>query len=475
MGIKSDFKQGIFYSAIGKYSNLFIQLGVTAILARLLVPEDFGIVAVINVFLTFFIMLADMGIGPAIIQKKNLSNSDANSIFNFSIIIAIVLAILFWLLATPISIFFSDNIYISIMRLLSVNVLITGLLIVPRSLLLKQKLFAKVNGFSILSNVISGIVGVALAFNDFGFYSLIIMDIVRNFVSFILFYYNVDVKLGTRIFLKPLKEIYEFSRNQFSFGFVHFFSRNLDRLLIGRFISADTLGFYNQAYTLSLHPTKLLSGVITPVIQPIMSDYQEDKKEIKRIYLKVTSLLATIGLPLTVFLFFSATEIIIFMLGEQWINSIPIFRILTLSVWVQLISSSFGAFLQVGNRTDLLLKSGILSAVLNVAGIAIAVLFGRAEYVAVAVTITFTINFIQANYFIMVIMIGAPLREFLKILIKPAITATLVGLAMLLFRGVLFNNSFLTLLMRGLVFIVAFLIGIKATGQMSEIKKSMKK
>src|SRR5699024_934904 len=102
MGMADEFKKGIFYSALGKYSNVVIQLLVTAVLSRILTPEEYGIVAVVNVFLIFFQMLADFGIGPAIIQNKTLSKQEINSIFGFSLYLALFLGIVFVFLGYPI-------------------------------------------------------------------------------------------------------------------------------------------------------------------------------------------------------------------------------------------------------------------------------------------------------------------------------------------------------------------------------------
>src|SRR5690606_27074195 len=122
---------------------------------------------------------------------------------------------------------------------------------------------------------------------------------------------------------------------------------------------------------------------VTPVIQPIMSDYEDRIDVIEKVYLRITRILANIGVPLSVFCFFAAEEIILFIFGNQWGDSVLTFRILSVSIWLQMIASTSGAFYQSANRTDLLLFSGIQSMLLNAVVIVIGVSLGRIEDVAV--------------------------------------------------------------------------------------------
>jgi len=475
MSMGSEFKYGFFYNAFGKYTNLIIQLLITSILARFLTPSDFGVVAVVTVFQSFFIMLADMGIGPAIIQNKELNEKDINSIFSFSIAISIILGFIFLLLAYPISLFYEDSVYISVVALLSINVVFSTMITVPRAQLLKNKQFKLVNSFMVLSSLMAGIVGVTLAFMGFSYYSLVISEILRKILFFILLLMKNNLEFNSKIDWKPLREIYHFSKNQFLFSFVNFFSRNLDNLLIGRFLSPVALGFYNRAYTLALQPNHLLVGVISPVVQPILSDYQDDLEVIKKTYLKISKFLAIIGMSLSVFLFFSSMEIITFMFGEQWVNSVRTFQILSISVWIQMILSSTGAFFQSANRTDLLLKSGILSTILNVLAIVIGLMMGEIEYVALMLVISFSLNFLQVHYLLIVIHLKSSLKDFFKIFLKPIFIALLVTIGYWLTLGITISLNFLALFFNILIYLGMFILGLLLTQELKEIKKLFKR
>jgi len=472
--IYRELRKGVLISAIGKYSNYIIQLGVTAILSRILTPDEFGIVAIVNVFLVFFNLLVDIGIGPAIIQNKQLTKQQTDSLFTFTIVLSLAVSSIFALLAKPISAFYGNPALIPVTVAMSFVIFSTGLTIVPQAILLKQKRFLDVNLTLIFSNLISGTAAVLLALNGFSYYSLIILSFLRNFVSFLLYV----IKSGARpanLDRQPIREISGFSRNQFLFNFINYFSRNLDNLLIGKFLSAQALAYYDKAYQLSLYPNQIFTSVITPVIQPILSEYEQKKQVIKDTYLMISKILLLIGLPLTVFLFFSAREIIFILFGPQWENSILAFRLLALSVWIQMIQSSTGAIFQSANRTDLLLLSGVLSTILNVAGIVAGIWLGRIEYVAGALVISFFINFIQCNYLLMVHVFHSRQREYYQSFRSPLLISLFVGLPLLAFQpfsGKL--NVLISFLGKGVISLALYLAGLKWTGNLDVILRALK-
>lgn len=469
MNLVDEFKKGVFFSAIGKYSNIIVQLLVQAILSRLLTPKEYGVVAVVNVFLVFFQMLADFGIGPAIIQNKKLTKKEINSIFIFSCYLAFVLGIVFMLLGYPISLFYNDAIYIPISLVLGVCVFFYGVLVVPQNMLLREKNFMTVNMVTVIANVLSGVISVVLAVLGFSYYSLIISNTLKAAFLFFVFYFKTRLKIGFKLEMTPIKKIFSFSKNQFVFNFINYFSGNLDKILIGKYFSTSSLAYYDKSYQLSLYPNQILTNVIYPVIQPIMSDFETRMDKIKQVYLLLTRFLGTIGLSLSVFLIFSSKEIIFFLFGDQWGGSVPSFQILAFSVWIQLILTITGAIFQSANRTDLLLVSGVLTAVTNITAMIIGIGTGKIEFVALLLVIAFTINFMQTNYLLMYRMFDSNYLEFFKILFKPTLMALsqIIVFAML---PVLPFSNFIDLIVKGLIFVLVFGAGLIATGEMKVIR-----
>lgn len=472
--IKTELRNGVIISAFGKYSNYIIQLAITAILSRILTPAEYGIVAIVNVFLTFFNLLVDMGIGPAIIQNKQLTEQQTNRIFSFTLILSFVVSVLFAFLAKPIALFYNNQDLAKVSLVMSFVILTTGFNIVPQAVLLKQKRFLEVNVSLIVSNLFSGVSAVIMALNGFSYYSLVFNSIIRNIVNFIILTMKSKVRPAKKVYSSDLKEISTFSRNQFLFNFINYFSRNLDNLLIGKFLSPRALAYYDKAYQLSLYPNQIFTSVITPVIQPILSEYEKQKNVIKETYLTISSILALIGMPLTVFLVFSAREIILILFGSQWEGSIQAFQLLALSVWIQMILSTTGSIFQSANRTDLLLLSGVLSTILNVIGIVTGIVLGKIEYVALALVISFFINFLQCNYLLMVRVFHSKQMEYYKSFRPPLLLSLFVLIPLMVSQLIIGEiNIFVSLTLKAIISLIMYIIGLKVTETFNLIMKTL--
>ena len=362
-------KVGFFFTAISRYSGILLSILVGAILARLLTPDEFGIIAIVTIFSNFFRLLSNFGLGPAIIQNKSIDNFDIKSYFTLSTIIAIVLSILFFFSSKIISLFFDDVRLIKAIQYLSISVFIFSLQVVPKALLLKELRFKENAIFLFLSQFISSIVAIILALNNFSYYSIIFKVILDSFLSFIIFYTKSSTDIGVifnknlyQRFILSIKKIYTFSLNQFLFNIVNYFSKNLDNILIAKFLGATPLAFYDKSYRLMLMPVHNLTHVLTPVFLPVLSKYQNHKK-IYVDFKKLISILSLVGFSLSVFLFFNAKELILIVYGDQWHTSIEYFQILSLAVGFLIVTASFGSIFQAIDRTKLLLKSGIFSCV----------------------------------------------------------------------------------------------------------------
>lgn len=458
------FKKGITYSAIGNYSNLIIQLIVNMILARILTPLDFGIVSIVQIFQEFFSMLANMGIGPAIVQNKNLTKKDINVLYKFSYVLAIVLALIFAFLGYPASLFYDNSIYVSVFQVLSISVFFSSIIVVPHATLQREKNFKKINSIIIISGIIKGIIAVCLASLQFGIYSILFGGLAQVVLTYIFYMRNSGLSLKENFSLNPLKKISHFASSQFAFNFVNYFSRNLDSLLIGRYFGSVSLAFYNKSYLLTRYPTNIFTGVITPVLQPLLSDYQNDLKVIKNSYLKLSNLLANIGVSISVFFYFNAKDLILLMYGDQWLESIPTLKIISFVIWIIMISSSTAGIFQSSNRTDLLLFSGIQSAITNIIFIAIGIFLGSIEYVSLMIVISYTINFVITNYLILYKIFKSSFYEFFIAISKPLLVGVL-EIGGFLIMPKLQYNALINLLISGVIFVAIFILGIFITKQ----------
>lgn len=356
--IKQELTSGIFYIAIAKYSGIAVQLAITAILARLLSPTDFGTVAVATVIISFFNILSDIGIGPAIIQNKDLTNDDLSHIFSLTLYTGIILSSLFFLCAQPIAHYYENNILIPVCRWLSLPILFYSLNIVPLNLQYKHKRFRFVAFTTLSVQIVTGTISMIGAYYGMGLYALVMSQVLSSILLFGIHYLHHTLRFHIWINLQSLKKIISFSFYQFSFNLVNYFSRNLDKLLIGRFIGMSSLGYYEKSYRLMQMPLQNITFVITPVMQPVFSSLQHDLSGLARKYIKVLQLLAYISFPLSALLYFTAEELILLFFGSQWHEAVGVFKILALTVSMQILTSTSGAIYQSANATKQLFVAG---------------------------------------------------------------------------------------------------------------------
>lgn len=407
-------KKATMINFVGKYSNVLVQLILNSILARLLTPSEFGVVAIITVFINFFAILADLGIGPAIIQNKELGKREISDIFIFTLVIAGILSLAFALFSYPLASIYKNRVYISLGRILSIAVFFNVLNTVPNALLLKTKQFKTLGIRTVVITSIGGILTIILAMKGAKYYALVINSVLIAILTFSFNFYATKVKIYPGFNIDSIKKIRNFSSYQLGFNFINYFSRNLDNLLIGKFLGAIPLGYYDKAYKLMLYPVQNLTHVITPALHPILSEYQNDRETIYESYVKLVKLLSLLGIFVSIYCFFASEEIIILMFGHQWRNSMAAFRILSLSIWPQMITGMVGAIFQATGETKRLFNTGIINTIITVTSIFMGVALGKIEYVAIGIVISFVLNLFIAFYMLLNKIFHKPIWEFYK-------------------------------------------------------------
>lgn len=455
-------KKAAMINFISKYSNVLIQLIINAFLARILSSTDFGIIAVINVFINFFTILADMGIGPAIIQNKELEEEDISNIFKFTNITGVILAVIFIIFSYGISAFYDNNVYLKICRILSLSIFFSVVNIVPNALLLKEKKFKLLGIRTVTINLVAGIIAIILALLNFKYYSLVINSVIVSFLTFLFNYKTSKIKIYKGYNKNSYNKIKNYSSYQFGFSFINYFSRNLDNLLIGRFIGESALGYYDKSYRLMLYPVQNLTNVISPVLHPILSDHQKDKEYIYKKYLSVVKILSVVGLYFGTVCFFISKEIITIFFGNNWSNSIETFKILSISIWPQIITSSSGSIFQATGETRKLLKNGLITTGINVFFIILSLFFKKIEIVGVAVVISYWASFFITYRRLSNEIFNKSFISFLQLFKNHVITAIIIVVIMNLVK-IEVNNIWLSLILKSLLGLVGYIIGLIVT------------
>ncbi len=454
-------KKAVIINAAAKYAKVLVNLVYTAILARILSPEDYGIVAVITVFTTFFALFSDMGLSTAIIQNKTLTNDEVNDIFSFTIYLGVGLALFFCLFSFPLSVFYNDRVYIPAGMLLSVALLFNTLNMIPNALLMKERQFVSVAVRTIAITVIGGIITVICAVCGLKHYSVITNAILTSILTYFANIRGLGLRFHIKIRCSSIKKVWGFSVFQFGFNIVNYFSRNLDNLLIGKFMGNADLGYYDKAYKLMQYPTSNLTHVITPALHPILSDYQDNKEYIYEKYILIVRFLCIIGVFISSYCFLASEEIITLLYGSGWENSVLCFSWLSISIWAQMITSSSGAIFQSLGDTKRMFIVGGINAFINILCIVLGVFKGDIVYVAMFVGICYNIHFFSTYVALIHFSLEKSFIKFLFELKKEFCIGVFLIISVCVFKfniEIIFLSAVLKFFYLGLVFFVMLLI-----------------
>ncbi|WP_111977439.1 lipopolysaccharide biosynthesis protein [Algibacillus agarilyticus] len=418
----SKLNKAIIKSVSGQLSVYIVQFLALIIYARLFSPEEFGIIASIQVFVLFFQMIANVGIGPAIINEDEFESKKRDGIFTVTAIMGGILAVLFFFFSYSLNSFYGEYEYQQIAILVCVAILFNSLSIVPTTALNKDTKFLKLASINALAECIALAFVYSLYLQNFGVLALAIRPAIQAIVKFVFIWcVSSNTELGRANFgseLYHIKSILAFSLYQFGFNVINFFSRNLDNILIAKYFGMSFVGVYEKSYQLMRYPLMVTTFAMAPAIQPVLTKVRNNKDKVIKEHNSLTCKLLAISIPISIFIYLNAENIVIGLFGKQWVGVIPLIKIFSLMIPIQAVSSSSGAFFQVMNKPHVLFVSGAISAFVNVTGIVIGIVLGEMEYVAFALVIGFSINFFQTYFTLFKYCFGTNPKEFYFGLLK---------------------------------------------------------
>lgn len=359
---------------------------VTAILARLLTPSDFGLIAMVAVFSSFVGIFANLGLTSAIIQKKEVSDETLSSTFWINVGVGALMTIALAASAPLLAAFYSEPQLIPLVALLSTIFFIASFGSVQTALLTKRMNFKALAVIYICAYGISGSISVFLAFSGYGVWSLAWNQVLAAF--FIVVFASIYARWVPHFSfgLQHVKGVLGFGANVTAFNFVNYFGRNADNLLIGRFLGATPLGFYNLAYNLLLFPLNNISAVIGSVMFPALSIIQHDKHMVREAYVAANRYVAVVSFPLMTWLIVAAPQVIIVVFGPKWASAIVLVQILALTGLMQSIQTNTTLIFLSQGRTDIMLRWATVCTIIVLISFAIGLRWG-VEGVALAYTI----------------------------------------------------------------------------------------
>lgn len=431
--INQQLKKAILVSLLGRYTAYIVQLALLMLYARWFTPDEFGILAAMQVFVVFFMMLGEVGLGPGLINLRQLSNEDRDGLFSITWIIGLVIAIVFYFVTFLLNDFYVRNDYHILGLPICLSVLFNAASTLPIAFLQRERRFISLAKADVFAELIA--LPVVWGFMKYGFtlHALAVRPLAVSIVRYIVNYLSSKTtEFGKASFgckFSAIKPLLGFSGYQFAFNFINYFSRNLDNILVGRILGMGPLGIYDKAYSLMKYPLMLLSFAVTPAIQPVLAQHAHDLELMEKTHAGFVKKVSFLGVLAGLMMGASSNEIVYILLGPQWNAVGPVLQILSVTIPVQVILSTSGGFYQALNRTDLMFKCGVFSSITNVIAIIAGIYFGSLERLALCLFVSFHLNFIQCYFVMYREAFKQSIKSFINELI-PAFLLLLVGLTL---------------------------------------------
>jgi polysaccharide transporter, PST family len=465
MSLQVETARGILWSGVQSWGSRVISFAVFVVLARLISPEAFGLMALANVYIMFIQIFADQGFGTAIEQRHSIERGHLNIAFWSCFVFGLVILVLTVSFATLIAKCFGQPELGPILRVLSFSVLFSAVSGFYFSLLRRRLNFKAVAGCTIIANAIGGMIGISMAFANCGVWSLVAQQITYSCATTLFLWRITGWIPNLEVSGKHFKELFSFGVHITGGELLDFFNRRFDQLLIGYYLGPMMLGYYSVAYRLLLTFTELLTGVTNQVALPAFSRLQREPERMRRAFYGGVQLTSLISFPIFVCLALLAPQVVTTLFGEKWLPSAPIIQIL----------SAVGLFHSViwfnGTVTIAMGKPkwrlGLLAARTAVVVIAftLVVQFGLLAVAATYVLVSYA--FAPLEYWIVQRLIGIDLRTYFHQLSAAIFGSVVMGLVVWTSTSALegFIGSRLLLSINGMLGIFCYLLTLSVVSR----------
>jgi O-antigen/teichoic acid export membrane protein len=378
--LKTDLKmrsvRGGAITIIAQGSKFFLNLGSLAILGRLLTPNDYGLIGMVTPIVGFVEMFKDLGLSTATIQREEINHQQVSTLFWINLLVSGGISILFAALAPSIAWFYKEPRLVDIVLALSSIFLVGGLSIQHQALLKRKMQFASIAKIEITSVILGVLAAIMAAWANFGYWALVIMPLTKMIVIAIGSWLACPWRPGLPSKDAEIKSMLAFGGNLTGFNCINYFSRNLDNILIGQYWGATELGFYSKAYQLVLLPIQQINAPINNVALPLLSRLQAEPEQFTRYYYKFVLSIVFLGMPIVAFTFAVTDKLILFVLGEQWLNTVPIFQLLAPAAFLGTFNLASAWVYQSFGRTDRQLQIGLVLSTIDIIIFTISIRWG---------------------------------------------------------------------------------------------------
>lgn len=393
-------KSAFFSVALAKYTTLAVGIVFSAIMARLLTPDDYGVFAVVNLFVAFFCTASDLGIGAAVIQKLFLSEDDINHIYTFTAGLGMLFGIVMVFIGIPLSMFYANQAYLVLCPLISISVFLYAVNIVPNAVLLRAGRYKEVAVRNVVVSVVSLTVALGMAFAGCKYYALA----GQSLVTFIMYYawnqHSAKLRFVWELggICGSVKKIASYSAYQFAGDLAYYMELNIDNFTVGAALGSTQLAYYDKAYRLLDYPVGNLAGTLNTVLHPMLKDYQDKQEIMKEKVLFIERVFSLISVFLVAACCICSSEAVGIIYGKQWGKSVLTFRIMSFAIYPKMLLSTLNTVFTSLGDTKLLFRTQLKRLAVTFSFIIASACFGKIEAVAVAVVLSSWLDLLLAFY-----------------------------------------------------------------------------
>lgn len=329
--LKQKAASGIIWSAVQKYSGMLIQFISGIILARLLTPYDWGCIGMLAIFVVMAETLIDGGFGSALIQKKRPTQEDYSTVFFWNLGLSVFLYAVLFISAPAIASFYNIPLLCPVLRVEGILLFLYAFNIVQRNQLVKNLRFKILSIVTIVSSITSLTITIIMAYHGYGVWSLVALRILSVGIPALFFWFYVRWRPKWTFSWASFRELFDFGLYVFLTHLINTFCHRIQGLLIGKFYSPSTMGYYSKADRNENMLSSAISSVISQVVYPLYAEVQNDKSRLGNMIRKMTMTLSYLSFPLIMILLLCAKPVFILLYSERWLDSVPYFQVLCIA------------------------------------------------------------------------------------------------------------------------------------------------
>ncbi|HEX8832952.1 MAG TPA: lipopolysaccharide biosynthesis protein, partial [Abditibacteriaceae bacterium] len=346
------------------------------ILARLLRPNDYGLIGMASVTVGLVGIFKDIGLSAAIVQKPEITHEEVSTLFWVNIGVSVCLTLITCALAPGIALFYHEPRLLPVIMALAGAFIFTGLNVQHQALLSRQMRFTSLAKIDIAALGIGVLVAIVMAKSGAGYWAIVCQQLAAALTSTTGAWWTCHWRPGRPSKMSSVRSMLAFGGNLTGYQFANYFARNADTILIGRYCGTEQLGLYTRAYSLLMLPLNQINGPITAVAIPALSRLVDNPEHYRRAYLRTLEKIMMLTMPIAALMLMASDWIIALLLGPKWVESSIIFAWLSIGAFTQPIGNTTGWLYQTQNRTRSMLHWGIIAGVLTVVSIVVGLPYG---------------------------------------------------------------------------------------------------